>query len=34
MKRTIAVTVFALMCASAFAGDTGPLPQTSRIIPR
>jgi hypothetical protein len=33
MKGTIAVTVFALMCASAFAGDTGPLPQTGKDHP-
>ena len=33
MKRTIALTMFALMCGSAFAGDTGPLPQTGKDHP-
>jgi hypothetical protein len=33
MKRTAAVTVFALMCGPAFAGDTGPLPQAGKDHP-
>ena len=33
MKSTIAVTVFVLMCGPAFAGDTGPLPQTGKDHP-
>jgi len=34
MNRAIAATVFALMCGSALAGDTGPLPQTGKDDPR
>jgi hypothetical protein len=33
MKKLIAITAFALMCGSALAQNTGPLPQTGKDHP-